>query len=324
MAPQVSSVPLSIFTKLPIVESLPGLCCFTPFAESCDYRQPKGCRSFGSQHNSTQTSFCHRSAHACHHCSASFRYCSWPVLSPPPPSPSPPAPPILPPSSPHPPHSPPWPPYSPFPPLPPPSPPSPPLPPSLPKRWCEPICGGQDRRRAPHIQSRLPPNRTHFHPSQDSQQQRGHQSGTSARNRRATGASLEVACALLLLVVICAAVLRLMHSQRRLKTSYVADLEACPDDAVGVLPVTFELHGAIQEHGALTNVAAITSEVQLRSRIAELAFALLIDCDSELGGMQSMQLRYADNDGCLRLWEEGADVSAILSTTRDLRVSSCG
>jgi hypothetical protein len=88
----------------------------------------------------------------------------------------------------------------------------------------------------------------------------------------------------------------------------------------GSLPVTFELRGGMHEHGALTNAGSITAETQLRSRLAELAFALLIDADLELGGPAGMRLRYTDGEGRLRDLADGDDVSAVLGVAQGLRV----
>jgi len=92
------------------------------------------------------------------------------------------------------------------------------------------------------------------------------------------------------------------------------------EERSGSLPITFELRGGMHEHGALTGVGCIADELQLRSRLAELAFALLIDADSELGGQDRMRLRYTDGEGCLRDLSGKGDVSAVLGVAQGLRV----
>jgi hypothetical protein len=92
------------------------------------------------------------------------------------------------------------------------------------------------------------------------------------------------------------------------------------EDRSGSLPVTFELCGGMHEHGALTSLGSIADETQLRSRLAELAFALLIDPSSELGGRDRMRVRYTDGEGRLRDLAGGCDVSAVLGGAQGLRV----
>ena len=86
-----------------------------------------------------------------------------------------------------------------------------------------------------------------------------------------------------------------------------------------VVHVSFELAGGLREDGEIS-VQGVGSMAQLRLRLVQLADALLLDPEDELG---EMGVRYTDRSGRLRpLPSRGSSFQNALSDAQEIRVTA--